>query len=163
MALLKFRGLLLLISVAILCQTASAQATRRITVRVLDAKTGERITPSGILVRINHQTAEHHEDEWVHQNEDGTADLTLPEDAQFFLFHSTYDSSTETYVNCDGMKRYDSPGPRWYSVADVLTKGVVADNGCVNQAKEDKIKAAPAPGQIVMYVRKQNWREESKD
>ncbi len=154
-------GFSLFLSVLVPCHSVSAQAGRTITVRIVESKTGERITPSGLLVRVNHEMTEHNE--WVHENEDGTLDVTLPSAASTFLFRATYDSSTAIYVNCDGMKRYEGPSPRWYSVAQVLTEGIVAQNGCVNQAREDKIKATAAPGEIVMYVRKPNWREESKD
>src|ERR1700756_4708795 len=147
-------GLLL---IALVCQTASAQSPATITLRILDGKSGERITPTGFLVRIDHQSAVHNE--WVRPNEDGTAQLTLPNEASAFLIRVTYDSSTEIYLNCDGVKRYQTPNPRWYSVAEIVGKGLVAPNGCIDQTHEDKLKTTANPGEFVLYVRKDWLRE----
>ena len=95
----------------------------------------------------------------MRQNEDGTTELTLPRQASVLLVHVTYDSSTETYVNCDAVKRYQTPGPHWYSVSDIATKGLVTLNGCINQSREDKLKATANPGELVIYVRKDWMRE----
>ncbi len=151
----------LLFLISIVSPVVSAQAPQTITVRILDSRTGQRITPTGFLVRVDHQSAAHNE--WVRQNEDGTTQLTLPTQASVFLLHVTYDSSTETYVNCDTEKRYQTPGPRWYSISEIAAKGLVTLNGCINQAREDKLRTTANPREFVLYVRKQNWKEESQN
>lgn len=151
----------LLFLISIVSQTVSAQAPQSITVRILDSRTGQRITPTGFLVRVDHLSAAHNE--WMRQNEDGTTQLTLPTQASVLLLHVTYDSSTETYVNCDTEKRYQTPAPRWYSISEIATKGLVTLNGCINQNREDKLKATANPGEFVLYVRKQNWKEEGQN
>ncbi len=138
-------------------QTVSAQATTAITLRILDGKSGQRITPTGFLVRIDHQSSAHNE--WVRPNEDGTAQLTLPSEASVFMIRATYDSSTEIYLNCDGVKRYQSASPRWYSVSEIAAKGLVTQNGCIDQTHEDKLKTTANPGEFVLYVRKDWMRE----
>ena len=153
----KFWILPVLFVISIVCQTVSAQATTTITVRILDGKSGERITPTGLLIRIDHQSSAHNE--WVHQNEDGTAQLTLPNEASVLMIRATYDSSTEIYLNCDGVKRYETASPRWYSVAEIAAKGLVAQNGCIDQTHEDKLKTTANPGEFVLYVRKDWMRE----
>jgi hypothetical protein len=144
--------------VSVVCQTVSAQTTRTITLRILDGKTGERLTPTGFLVRIDHQSSVHNE--WVRPNEDGTGQLTLPNEASVFLLRVTYDSSTEIYLNCDAVKRYQSASPRWYSVSEIAAKGLVTQNGCIDQTHEDKLKTMANPGEFVLYVRK-DWLKEA--
>ena len=142
----------------VICQSVSAQATTAITLRILDGKSGQRITPTGFLVRFDHQSSAHNE--WVRPNEDGTAQLTLPNEASVFMIHATYDSSTEIYLNCDAVKRYQTANPRWYSVSDIAPKGQVAQNGCIDQAHEDKLRTTANPGEFVLYVRK-DWLKEA--
>jgi hypothetical protein len=157
----KCRVFLMPALLVLLCLTASGQGARTITVRLLDSKTGQRLTPSGLLVRINHETAEHVE--WARANEDGTWNLTVPEAASVVLVHFTYDSSMNTYVNCDADKRYQSASPRWYAISEIVDKGIVTSNGCIKPSQEEKLKAAAKPGEAVFYVRKQNWREGVQD
>jgi hypothetical protein len=144
--------------ISVVCQTVSAQATKTITLRILDGKTGQRITPTGFLVRIDHQSSVHNE--WVRPNEDGTAQLSLPNEASVVMIHATYDSSTEIYLNCDGVKRYQTASPLWYSVSEIAAKGLVAQNGCIDQNHEDKLKTTANPGEFVLYVR-EDWMREA--
>jgi hypothetical protein len=157
MARLKFWILPVLFLIVVVCQTVSAQATAAITLRILDGKTGERIKPTGFLVRIDHQSSVHNE--WVLPNEDGTAQLTIPREASVFMIRATYDSSTEIYLNCDGVKRYQTATPKWYPVSEIGAKGLVTENGCIDQAHEDKLKTTASPGEFVLYVRKDWMRE----
>jgi hypothetical protein len=153
-----FWTLALLFLISIVCQTVSGQAARTITVRILDGKTGQRITPTGFLIRVDHQSSAHND--WVRQNEDGTAQLTLPPDVSLLLIRATYDSSTEIYLNCDAVKRYQTANPRWYPVSEIAAKGLVAQNGCIDQTHEDKLKTTANPGEFVLYVRK-DWLKEA--
>jgi hypothetical protein len=153
----KFWILPLLVLISVVCQAVSAQPTATITVRILDGKTGQRIAPTGFLVRINHQSSVHND--WVRQNEDGTSQLILPNEASAFMIHVTYDSSTEIYLNCDAVKRYQTASPLWYSVSEIAAKGLVTQNGCIDQTHEDKLKTTANPGEFVLYVRKDWMRE----
>ena len=155
---LKFWILPVLFVISAVCPIVSAQGATTITLRILDGKTGLRIAPTGFLVRIDHQSSVHNE--WVHPNEDGTAQLTLPSGASVVMIRATYDSSTEIYLNCDGVKRYQTANPRWYSVAEIVGKGLVAQNGCIDQTHEDKLKTTANPSELVLYVRK-DWLKEA--
>jgi hypothetical protein len=154
---LKF-WILPVLLLSVVCPIVSAQAATTITLRILDGKTGVRVAPTGFLVRIDHQSSVHNE--WVHPNEDGTAQLTLPGEASSVMIRVTYDSSTEIYLNCDMVKRYQTANPRWYSVAEIVGKGLVAQNGCIDQTHEDKLKTTASPGEFVFYVRK-DWLKEA--
>ncbi len=158
MAIAKTWILPVLFLLTVLCQAVPAQTTRTITLRILDGKTGQRITPTGFLVRIDHQSSVHNE--WVHPNEDGTAQLSLPNEASAVMIQVTYDSSTETYLNCDAVKRYQASSPRWYPVSEIEAKGLVTQNGCIDQPHEDKLKTTANPGEFVFYVRK-DWLKEA--
>jgi hypothetical protein len=158
---------------AAFCGVLCAQTGKTITVRMLDGKTGKLIETSTYLVRIDHDPAVHAD--WVVQNEDGTGKLTLPPSASLLSIQATYDSSMMIYVNCDMAGEDANPGSHWYSIAEILTTGIAAPNGCIKPAEDAKIKLlnklkpvikpAPAtkPGEFVFYVRKQNWREKIRE
>jgi len=145
------------IGVSFLVQPAGAQ--EKITVRVLDGKTGERIRPDNLEARINRQQIAHIE--WVKLNDDGTADLRLPATAIALFVRATYADSTEYYVNCDMAKQKDTLSESWYPVKDILSEGLVIPNDCVKGKDAGKVKTDPKPGELVLYVRKLNWKEQS--
>ena len=139
---------LLLLCLAALCGPARAQTDKTITIRMLDSKTGLLISTSNFLVRINHLEQVH--GNWVKQNEDGTGRLTLPADAEVVSIRATYDSATLTYVNCDadkdrGSADHAASPDHWYPVADILTSGVVAPNGCVGKKVPRSCRCLPNP------------------
>jgi hypothetical protein len=135
-----------------------AQDTKSITVRVLDGKTGHPIAPTGFQVRIDHLKAVH--GDWVKANEDGSGELTLPIDASAITMRFSYEKNMTVYVNCDSAKQKDMIGDLWYSVLDILEKGIVAPNACVNPKNAAKVKLPdPKPGEVVFFVRPQNWIE----
>lgn len=153
--------LLLLALLCVLMRAALAQDSGAITLRILDSKTGTRITPTGFLVRINHESTERNN--LVRSNDDGTSELHLPAGTSVFMIHVTYQASTEIYVNCDTVGQYQSVGPRWYSVDEVQRTGFVALNGCVKPNNEAKIKATAKPGEMALYVRKLTMREQMRE
>jgi hypothetical protein len=66
----------------------------------------------------------------------------------------------EVYVNCDTEKQKELIGELWYSVLDILSKGVVTPNDCVSPKHLAKLKMPdPKPGEIVFFVRPKNWVE----
>jgi hypothetical protein len=158
------RLLFLLFGMAIFCGAAQAQAVAaratddgKITVRMLDAKTGHLIPTSDFLIRVDHEGEMHAHANWVTQNEDGTGALTLPANAIIVSIQGKYNSSTEIYVNCDSVQKNAPPVIHWYTIAEILKTGVVAPNYC------GKLKDNAKPGEFVFFVRKLNFREQYQD
>jgi hypothetical protein len=155
---LSWKAIVLSMLMAGLCSSLFAQDTKSITVRVLDGKTGHPIAPTGFQVRIDHLKAVH--GDWVKQNEDGSGDVTLPLDAAAITMHFSYENNMTVYVNCDVEKQKDMIGDLWYSVLDILEKGIVVPNACADAKHAAKIKMPePKPGEIVYFVRQRNWKE----
>jgi len=147
--------LTLLLCAAVLCGSQPAPTEKTITIRLLDSRTGHLIATAHFLIRINHEQTEH--GNWVRENDDGTGNLTVPQNASVLSAQAKYALGTELYVNCDSAKDKDFPVARWYAVSDILTSGVAAPNGC------SKRTALAKPGEFVFFVRKQNWREQTQD
>jgi len=163
---------------AVSCTHLCAQAAKTITVRMLESRSGRLISTNDFLVQINHQKEQHAN--WVTVNEDGTGKLSLPPEATEVSIHGMYDSSMSIYVNCDsekgkgilenqGLLQTEVPPDHWYSIADILSKGIVTSNGCLKkkdadkQKNADKEKIEAKPGEFVFFVRKRNWREDSEN
>jgi hypothetical protein len=161
-----FSSLALLAFLPVLCganSAPSADAPKVITLRMIDGRTGKPIATNDFIVRINHQKTPHNN--WVEENEDGTAKVTLPASAESISIHATYEASTLTYVNCDSSAAHNStaqPGPmeHWYTVADILASGVVAPNNCIGKKVPDKLQVVAEPGQFIFFVRKLNPTEQ---
>jgi len=154
-----FRALLLPVLIAALGCFLYAQTGKKFTIRVVDGKTGEDIKPSNIQVSLDRRQSSHNE--WVRQNDDGTADVTVPEGTTEISVHATYDNSTEYYINCDSAKLKNTSIEHWYVISDILTAGVVTPNGCAKPKDVDKLKVDPKPGEFVLFVRRRNWREQN--
>jgi len=135
----------------VLCASAHAQAGGVIHVRLLDGKTGLPVKASNYLVRIDHRDTVHNE--WVHINDDGTVVVTLPSGAKEIAVKATYDMAMETYINCDAAKESDKERDIWYSISDILQKGVVAPNECSTTHYTAK------PGEFVFFARKRSWHD----
>ena len=141
----------------------SDNASRVITLRMIDGRTGKPIVTGDFIVRINHEKTPHNN--WVEEGEDGTGKVTLPANAETISIHATYDSTTQTYVNCDSSAARTSasqPAPldHWYSVAGILSAGIVAQNNCVGKKVPDKLQVVAEPGQFIFFVRKLNPKEQ---
>ncbi len=152
------RALVLLVWMAALC-SVHGQTSRTVTLRLLDGKTGRVASSSGVFVLANHQPTVH--GEWVKQNEDGTSAIKVPKDASVLLIRATYDDSSEYFVNCASPKQSDTPAELWYAVADIMATGVIAPNGCIKPKALEKLQVTAKPGELVLFVRKLNWREQS--
>lgn len=137
-------------------QTAqSAPTPKTITIRMLDARTGTPIATSDFLIRIDHKEDLH--GNWVQLNDDGSGKVTLPGDAELVTFEAKYNEDTVIYVNCDSVRDKPAPVPHWYAISTILASGVAAPNGC------SKHTAVAKPGELVFFVRKQNWQEQLKE
>ena len=156
------RALLLLVLMAAPCAALHAQESKIIKIRIFDSKSGKPVAPTGFMIRVDHQRTVH--GDWVKQNEDGTGDLALPIDATAVSIHESYDNSMEIYVNCDTEKHKGMIGDIWYTVADIMSKGLVVENGCGKPKDVAKLAVpVPEPGVIVLYVRQRNWKEQGLD
>lgn len=146
---------LLALGLTITCVAAQSHAQKKITVRVLDGRSGEKITPNNIEVHINRQLANHVE--FVKMNDDGTAELTLPENATALALRATYANSMEYYVNCDVARQKDTSIETWFPVDDVLKGGIVMQDEC--HKSKDMQPASAKPGELVLYVRRRGFRD----
>lgn len=151
-------GSLLLAGVIGICGGLHAESAKTITLRIFDGKTGHPVMPTGYQVRVDHQSMLH--PDWVKQNDDGTAVLTIPDDATVVALHLAYDNSMEIYVNCDAEK--NTFGDVWYPVSQIMTKGFVAANGCGKAKANEKFKTTAAPGELILFVREKNWKERAQ-
>jgi len=154
---LRTIGSLLLAGMVGFCGVLHAAQDKTIVLRVFDGKTGRPVVPTGYQVRVDHQTMLH--PDWVKQNDDGTAELSIPADAGMVALHLAYDNSMEIYVNCDAEK--NSFGDVWYPVSQIMSKGFVATNGCGKAKVNEKYKTTAAPGELILFVREKNLKERS--
>ncbi len=166
MARQTLRALQLLLCIAAFCGVLYAQAPKTITLRMIDGKSGKLIATTDFLVRIDHQETIHAN--WVTLNDDGTGKLTLPGDASLLSIHASYESSMSLFVNCDSNKDYKASSQgyvsdRWYSVAEILTNGIVTPNECIGKKVPEKLQLFAKPGEFVFFVRRMNVREEYRD
>ena len=158
MARRKF-GSLLFVWFFALCGALHAQDTKTITLKIFDGRTGHPVMPTGFQVRADHLKAIHND--WVKQNDDGTAELTVPSDAHEISIHLAYDASMEVYVNCDAQK--NTFGDVWYLVPQIMSEGMVMANGCGHSKVNEKYKTSALPGELILFVREKNWIERGKD
>ena len=153
-------GLLLLGGIVALSGALhAAEPTKTIILKVFDGKSGRAVMPSGYQVRINHETMMH--PDWVKQNDDGTAELTIPADTHEVTLHLAYDNSMEIYVNCD--KERNAFGDVWYLVPEIMSKGMVTANGCAKAKVSEKFKTTAVPGELILFVREKNMAERVKE
>ena len=152
-------ALLLLGGMVALSGALHAEPTKTIILKVFDGKSGHPVVPTGYQVRVDHQTMLH--PDWVKQNEDGTAELTIPADTHEVTLHLAYDNSMEIYVNCD--KEKNAFGDVWYLVPSIMSKGMVTANGCAKAKVSEKFKTTAAPGELILFVREKSMAERVKE
>jgi len=156
-----YRALLLVACIGALGALLQAQIGRTITIKVRDGKTGEKVTPSNVQVRVNHRSEAG--GNWVDQKDDGTIEVKLPEDAKAISVRATYLDSTEYFINCNMAKQKDSSVESWYPVTDIVTSGLAIPNDCVKPKDAGKVSRDVKPGEFILFVRKRNWKEQAKD
>ncbi|HMG85109.1 MAG TPA: hypothetical protein VK574_05175 [Terracidiphilus sp.] len=137
----------------------AAESTKTIIIKVFDGKTGRAVMPTGYQVRVDHETMLH--PDWVKQNEDGTAEMTIPADTHELALHLAYNNSMDIYVNCD--KEKNAFGDVWYLVPQIMSKGFVTENGCAKAKVSGKFKTTALPGELILFVREKNMIERVKD
>lgn len=146
---------LLAVGMTIACMASVSYAQKRVVLRVLDGRTGEKVSPDNIEVRINRQQTSHIE--FVKIGDDGAIELTLPDNATALSLRATYDGSMDYYVNCDVAGQKDTSVQTWFPVDDVLKNGLVMPNEC--RKTKDMQPATAKPGEFVLYVRKRGLRD----
>ena|SRR5579859_1884287 len=152
-------GCLLFVWLIALTCAFGAEPTKTITLKVFDGKSGKPLVPTGYQVRADHQQDLHAD--WVKPNDDGSAEITVPADTHEIALHLAYDNSMEIYVNCDAEK--NSFGDVYYRVPEIMSKGMVTANGCGKTKVNEKFKTTAAPGELIMFVRTKNWKEQSRE
>lgn len=152
-------GLLLLVGLIGLCGVLRAESDKTIILKVYDGKSGKPVVPTGYQVRVDHLTMLH--PDWVKQNDDGTAEMTIPAESSVVALHLAYDNSMEIYVACDAEK--NAFGDVWYTVSEIMKKGLVAANACGKSKVNEKYKTTAAPGELILFVRERNWKERAQD
>lgn len=152
---------LLLVSLAAVSVFAAAETTKTITLRMIDAKTGQLIKTSNYLVQTDHQDTVHAD--WVEQNKDGTGTLKVPTSAKLLIVHASYDDAMHLYINCDSALEKKDPVDHWYEISEILSTGIVAPNGCVKPKVAAKEKQTAKPGEFIFYVRQKNMLETWQD
>jgi hypothetical protein len=133
------------------------QAPPTITIRILDSKTGEPLSPSNLLIRVDHQDEPFNEGLKLNGSDPATA--VLPPNAKLFSAQGAYSSSMEVYVNCDTDTGKDSGTLKWYSIADILKTGIVTQNLCYKGKYQHRLNISTVPGEFVFFVRTHNWHE----
>jgi len=151
-------GSLLFVWLFALSGALHAQETKTITLKVFHGRTVHPVMPTGFQVRADHLKAIHND--WVKQNDDGTAELTIPSDAHEISIHLAYDASMEVYINCAQKNTF---GDVWYLVPQIMSEGMVMANGCGHSKVNDKYKTTALPGELILFVREKNWFERGKD
>jgi hypothetical protein len=152
-------GLMLLVSCFAFGSVAHAEPAKTIVLKIYDGKSMHQLMPTGYQVRVDHQTMLH--PDWVKQNEDGSAVLTIPADAEVVALHLAYDNSMELYVACDADK--NAFGDVWYHVPEIMQKGVVTPNGCGKAKVNAKFKTTAAPGELILFVRERGFKDRARE
>jgi hypothetical protein len=155
----KTTALFLFVCAIVLCGAMEAESSQTIVLKIFDGKTRKALEPTGYQVRVDHQQMLH--PDWVKQNEDGTATLTVPEGTHEIALHLAYQDSMELYISCDADK--NAFGDVWYLVPQIMSKGFVAANGCAKPKVNEKYKTTAAPGELILFVREKNWKERAEE
>jgi hypothetical protein len=160
MMLRQFVRAILLIMVLAPASAETGKTT--ITLRILDGKTGGKVTPDNIQVRL--KSTGKIDTTWVRQGDDGDAAIAIPDGVTSISFRATYDSSMAYYVDCDVARQKDTTSESWYPVADILSAGIKITNDCLKPKEADKLNNVTVkPGEFVLFVRKKNWLEGAQE
>ena len=151
-------GAVLIAGALLLSSLAAAQTGPTVSIRILDAKTGTPISPSNLLIHVDHRDEPFNEGLKLNGVDPATA--VLPPGATLLAVEGAYNGSTEVYVNCDTDTGKDSTGTlKWYSIADILKTGIVTANLCYRGKYQHKLNISPVPGEFVFFVRTHSWHE----
>ena len=152
------RALVAVLCAVVVLGSSRARAEKKITIRVLDGRNGDKVSPDNLEVRINRENTLHVE--WVKLHDDGTADVTLPDNATAISVRATYENSTEYYVNCDVARQKDTSTQTWFPLDDVMKDGLAMPNECWKSKDVERHKISAQPGEFILFVRKRSIRDQ---
>lgn len=121
------------------CLQAASQAPAQIQIRVLNAKTGERVANQKVSLAIK---GKRDATEYTTDTE-GNINVDLPANAEVF-------AATEWWTTC---RKTENGADPYVSVASVLREGVTVPNSC-GKAKSEAIK-----GKLVIFAERTSlWK-----
>jgi hypothetical protein len=129
-----------------------------VTIRVFDARTAQAIMPNNLLVRFDHHDDIH--SETLHIDDQGIGTVTVPAGSTFLSVQGTYNDGMEIFINCDSGMEKNLAAMHWYSIADVLSKGVIAPNECYKGKYERNPRVPLKPGEFDFFVRKTSVKDQ---
>ncbi|MGA7343226.1 MAG: hypothetical protein WBE72_12825 [Terracidiphilus sp.] len=135
-----------------------AQAGTAITIRMFDARTARALIPNNLLVRVDHQDDIH--SETLRIDDQGVGTVTVPAGATVLSVQGTYNDGMEIYINCDAGMEKNLNALHWYSIAAVVSTGVIAPNECYRGKYERDPRIPLKPGEFDFFVRKTNVRDQ---
>jgi hypothetical protein len=149
-------ALLALVSAASLLPAQTAPA---ISVRILDGRTGKPVTPDNVLVRVDHHDSLHME--WLKMVDDGTIAVSPAAGASLLSLQGTYNASMMIYINCDAGMDPNTDKLYWYSISEILAKGMVTPDKCYKGKFDGKFNVTAKPGEFVFFVRPRDRHDSS--
>jgi hypothetical protein len=141
-------------------QSATPAGTT-ITIRMFDGRTARPLMPSNLLVRLNHK--DDIRSETLHIDDQGVGTVTVPADAAFLSVQGTYNDGMEIYINCDSGMEKNLSALHWYTIADILSTGVIAPNECYKGKYERNPRVPLKPGEFDFFVRKISVKDQLLD
>jgi hypothetical protein len=132
-----------------------------IAIRMFDARTAQPIVPNNLLVRVDHQ--DDIRNETLHIDDLGVGTVTLPAGATVLSVQGTYNDGMEIFINCDAGMEKNLNALHWYSVATVVSTGVIAPNECYKGKYERNPRVPLKPGEFDFFVRKISVRDQLLD
>jgi len=132
-----------------------------ISIRMFDARTARPLMPSNLLVRLDHD--DDIRSETLHIDDQGVGTVTVPAGAKFLSVQGTYDDGMEIYINCDAGMERNLATLHWYSIADILSTGVIAPNECDKGKYERNPRVPLKPGEFDFFVRKTSVKDQILD
>ena len=123
----------------------------KVVIRVLDGKSGKPVKNLDINVYLDHSKSPMFPFPRTDSKGETVVDLAGIEPPQLALFPADL-------VDCRFDRLWPTAGPEtpfgvFYSLAEIGSKGVVAENSCSSK------RAIPTPGVLVIYVRKLTSKE----
>ena len=131
----------------------TAQTDRKVTITMLDSKTGQPIVTSELEVRTKNSLGFIE----VKPNKNGIGELNMPADVSVIAVHAQDGWGGWFFMNCDANKDRGSSSDHWYSVFEILATGVVAPNSC------NRRQAAAKPGEFAFFVRRATFWEKMRE
>jgi hypothetical protein len=131
---------------------AGTDAATTITIRMFDARTANPIVPNNLLVRVDHH--DEMQNQTLHIDDLGVGTVTLPAGAAVLSVQGTYNDGMEIFVNCDAGMEKNLGALHWYSLATIVSTGVIAPNECYKGKYERDPRVPLKPGEFDFFVRK---------